>query len=97
MVALARLLWDRAKTSYNRFVLDSPRFSFTLFVGFWSGVVALCVDLDHFTMLWGHQHGRVAHKTLFILACVVAIYYGACLGRLLIGLVLRKIRKGPVK
>lgn len=85
--------WNSAKNAFTRLVVVSSRFSFSLCVGFWCGVIALCVDLDHITMLWGHPHGRVAHTPLFVLACLVCIYYGARLGRLLVGLVLRKIRK----
>ncbi len=89
--------WLAAKNAFNRLVVVSSRFSFALFVGFWCGVVAVLVDLDHITMLWGHPHGRVAHTPLFILASLVCIYYGARLGRSLAGLVLRKIRKSRLK
>ena len=90
---MIRRWWNATQSAYHRLVVVDSRFTFALFAGFWSGVIAVLVDLDHITMLWGHPRGRVAHTPLLILACVMGLYYSARLGRLLIGLVLRKKKK----
>lgn len=88
-----RKFWRRTCFSFNRLVMVDSRFTFALFIGFWSGIVGVCVDLDHFTMLWGHPHGRIAHTPLVILAGIVGFYCLARIGGLLFRVVLRAFYK----
>ncbi len=85
--------WHRAQMAFNQLVLVRSRFSFALCLGFFCGVVGVCVDLDHVTMFWGHPVGRVAHTPLLILAVLVLLYCGACIGGLLAGMVLKRRRE----
>lgn len=49
---------------------------------------SILLDLDHFTPLFQESAGRGAHIPLFVGAVYFAIYNLACLGRLLVRLVL---------
>ena len=64
--------------------IDSKMLMFALFVGFLSGFVGMCVDIDHF---WG---GRAAHTPALIIALCIVVYCCASLGRLYIRMVLEK-------
>ena len=64
--------------------INRKMFRFTLFVGLLSGLVGMCVDIDHFFC------GRCAHIPLLIIALCVAGYYIARLGGLYYRMVLEK-------
>lgn len=74
----------------NRFSFRINRkvFKFTLFVGFFSGLAAMLVDIDHLFC------GRCAHTPLLILAmCVIMCVISYCIARfrrLSSGMVLEK-------
>lgn len=84
---------NERRSTFHRLVVDSSRSAFALCIGIASGLVAVLIDLDHITMLFGHPDGRVAHTPLLVLAISVALYCGARIAGLLIRMVLRRQSK----
>lgn len=82
---------DRIARSCLGHSLVGDGFSFALRVGFFSGLVANLIDLDHLPMFWGGK-GRMLHPPLCFLALCVALYCSARIGGLLIGVVLENRR-----
>lgn len=87
---------DRIEKSCLGHSLGRDGFSFALRVGFFAGLVANLVDLDHLPMFWGGK-GRMLHPPLCFLALCVALYCSARIGGLLVGVVLEKRRERKMK
>lgn len=83
---------DRFEKSCLGYPVVSDGFSVSLRIGFFSGVLANAIDIDHLPMFWGGP-GRVLHKPLCVLAVLVGLYCLARLGGLYVKLVLEKKRQ----
>lgn len=78
---------DRIEKSCLGLSVVGDGFSFALRVGLFGGFLANLIDVDHVLMLYGGPD-RVLHKTLFVLALLVAVHCCARLGRLFAWVVL---------
>lgn len=74
-------------------ILHSSRGKFALWLGLFGGAVNVLVDIDHSPVLWGGKASRAFHPAILIGAGVIALCCLACIGGLLVRMVLKNKQK----